>query len=152
VLVRGLAHPALFREGRKGGKEGGREGGGRGGREGGEEEVLFTDDAALFTSALSVSMGGDGWEGGGGGRGREGGETGREGKREGRREEGSATDTLSNVFESFGAVPVSPANFYALLEAGEAVLLFPGGARETYHRKGWVWDSIRFPSFPHSSP
>ncbi|KAM3567635.1 hypothetical protein VYU27_010224, partial [Nannochloropsis oceanica] len=136
VLVRGLAHPALFREGRKGGKEGGNEGGGRGGREGGEEEVLFTDDAALFTSALSVSMGGDGWEGGGGGGGGEGRETGREGKREGGREERSATDTLSNVFESFGAVPVSPANFYALLEAGEAVLLFPGGARETYHRKG----------------
>ncbi len=32
--------------------------------------------------------------------------------------------------------PVTPRNFYALLEAGEAVLLFPGGARETYHRKG----------------
>ena len=89
---------------------------------------MFTDDAALFTSALSVSMGGGGREGGGG----EGGKKGRAGGREG----GRATNTLSNVFESFGAVPVSPANFYALLEAGEAVLLFPGGARETYHRKG----------------
>ena len=34
---------------------------------------------------------------------------------------------------------VNAKNFFALLERGDAVLLFPGGARETYHRKGYEW-------------
>jgi hypothetical protein len=39
-------------------------------------------------------------------------------------------------FASFGAVPVTPRNFYRLLAAGELILLFPGGAREAFHGKG----------------
>ena len=38
-------------------------------------------------------------------------------------------------FTSFGAVPVSGANFYRLLAANETVLLFPGGVREAFKRK-----------------
>lgn len=49
---------------------------------------------------------------------------------------GGDTTGLRNVFQTFGAVPVSARNFYALLQNGDAVLLFPGGARETYHKKG----------------
>ena len=37
-----------------------------------------------------------------------------------------------NLFETFGAVEVTPRNAYRLLEEGEAVLLFPGGVREVY--------------------
>lgn len=36
----------------------------------------------------------------------------------------------SDTFRLFGAVPVTAANTYKLLANGEAVLLFPGGARE----------------------
>ena len=40
------------------------------------------------------------------------------------------------AFTAFGAVPVSGRNFYRLLAAGECVLLFPGGVREAFKRKG----------------
>jgi hypothetical protein len=39
------------------------------------------------------------------------------------------------VFRTFGAVPVTPTSFYRLLQAGEAVLLYPGGVREGFKRK-----------------
>lgn len=38
-------------------------------------------------------------------------------------------------FRAFGAVPVSPRNFYRVLEAGQNALLFPGGVREVFHGK-----------------
>lgn len=34
-----------------------------------------------------------------------------------------------------GAVPVTPRNMYRLVKAGEAVLLYPGGAKEALHQK-----------------
>uniref|UniRef100_A0A7S0G920 Acyltransferase n=1 Tax=Rhodosorus marinus TaxID=101924 RepID=A0A7S0G920_9RHOD len=37
-------------------------------------------------------------------------------------------------FEDFGAVQVSPRNFYALMKEKKWVLLFPGGIREAHHR------------------
>ncbi len=37
------------------------------------------------------------------------------------------------LFERFGAVKASPMAAYRLLQAGESVLLFPGGGREV----GW---------------
>eukprot|EP01031_Cornospumella_fuschlensis_P031049 gene31048-37527_t len=36
----------------------------------------------------------------------------------------------------WGAVPVSPMNFYQLLKQKEAILLFPGGAKEALHKTG----------------
>eukprot|EP00890_Picochlorum_soloecismus_P004874 jgi/Picsp_1/5388/NSC_02748-R1_protein len=36
----------------------------------------------------------------------------------------------------FGAVPVGPRNFAKLLSNNEAILLYPGGAREAYRKKG----------------
>lgn len=38
-------------------------------------------------------------------------------------------------FQSFGAVMVTPRNFYRLMETGQTALLFPGGVREVFHGK-----------------
>jgi len=40
---------------------------------------------------------------------------------------------LGGGFAKWGAVPVSPRNFFRLMQRGEPVLLFPGGAREACH-------------------
>uniref|UniRef100_A0A7S0VIS5 AB hydrolase-1 domain-containing protein n=1 Tax=Hemiselmis tepida TaxID=464990 RepID=A0A7S0VIS5_9CRYP len=40
-----------------------------------------------------------------------------------------------NMYEKFGAVPVSGRNFAKLLQRGDPVLLFPGGLGEALHRK-----------------
>eukprot|EP00887_Chlorella_sp_A99_P005096 scaffold25.g5096.t1 len=52
---------------------------------------------------------------------------------------GGGTDGR-NAFRAFmtefGAVPVSGKNFFQLMRNGEAVLLFPGGVREAYKRRG----------------
>jgi len=49
-------------------------------------------------------------------------------------------DRGSNGFEAFmteyGAVPVGGRNFHRLLATGQAVLLYPGGAREAYKKRG----------------
>mmetsp|Transcript_19534 Transcript_19534/g.28967 ORF Transcript_19534/g.28967 Transcript_19534/m.28967 type:complete len:721 (+) Transcript_19534:249-2411(+) len=39
----------------------------------------------------------------------------------------------NRLFTKFGAVPVTPRNYYRLLQSGQNVLLFPGGVRETFH-------------------
>lgn len=39
------------------------------------------------------------------------------------------------LFQQFGAVKVSPRNYYRLLQTGQNVLLFPGGVREVFHGK-----------------
>merc|ERR1711871_983185 len=49
---------------------------------------------------------------------------------------GAGGPALWNRFASFGAVPVSPFAMYNLLSLGEAVLLFPGGAREACKGRG----------------
>jgi pimeloyl-ACP methyl ester carboxylesterase/1-acyl-sn-glycerol-3-phosphate acyltransferase len=38
-------------------------------------------------------------------------------------------------FQKFGAVMVTPRNFYRLMETGQNALLFPGGVREVFHGK-----------------
>jgi len=54
-----------------------------------------------------------------------------------REAERRALDEMNNnTFAKFGAVPVSARNFVRLLQAGENVLLFPGGVREAFHLKG----------------
>jgi pimeloyl-ACP methyl ester carboxylesterase/1-acyl-sn-glycerol-3-phosphate acyltransferase len=40
-----------------------------------------------------------------------------------------------STFRKFGAVKVSPRNYYRLLKTGQNVLLFPGGVREVFHGK-----------------
>jgi pimeloyl-ACP methyl ester carboxylesterase len=43
--------------------------------------------------------------------------------------------TSSSMFSKFGAVKVTPRNYYRLLQTGQNVLLFPGGVREVFHGK-----------------
>ena len=43
---------------------------------------------------------------------------------------------FADFMVEFGAVPVSARNLVRLLQNGESVLLFPGGVREAYRRKG----------------
>jgi pimeloyl-ACP methyl ester carboxylesterase len=40
-----------------------------------------------------------------------------------------------SYFRKFGAVKVSPRNYYRLLQTNQNVLLFPGGVREVFHGK-----------------
>jgi hypothetical protein len=39
-------------------------------------------------------------------------------------------------FRRFGAIMVTPRNFYRVMQTGQNALLFPGGAREVFHRRG----------------
>lgn len=39
------------------------------------------------------------------------------------------------LYTTFGAVPVSPSNFYKLLAQGERILLYPGGAKEALKKR-----------------
>lgn len=41
-----------------------------------------------------------------------------------------------DLFQMFGAVKVSPRNFFRLLQTNQTALLFPGGVREALHGKG----------------
>ena len=49
---------------------------------------------------------------------------------------GGGGGSLVSLFTRFGAVQVSGRSLHTLLAGGEAVLLFPGGVREAYRRKG----------------
>ena len=56
------------------------------------------------------------------------------------RQPGLTADTASQqgpnnaaLFRRFGAVQVTPRNYYRLMESGQNVLLFPGGVREVFH-------------------
>jgi len=55
--------------------------------------------------------------------------------------------SLSNTYRTFGAVAVTPQNFYRLLQQGEAVLLYPGGVREGFKRKHEKYE-LFWPSRP----
>lgn len=47
-----------------------------------------------------------------------------------------ANGPFSNqLFQKFGAVMVTPRNYYRLLQTGQNALLFPGGVREVFHGK-----------------
>lgn len=41
----------------------------------------------------------------------------------------------NELFQKFGAVKVTPRNYYRLLQTGQNALLFPGGVREVFHGK-----------------
>lgn len=52
------------------------------------------------------------------------------------RETSFGPSAFGSFLKTFGAVRVSGKNLFKLLQQGEAVLLFPGGAREAYKMKG----------------
>ena len=57
-------------------------------------------------------------------------------KRITKRNKEGLVDPPTGDFVRFGAVMVTPKNFYRLLATGQAGLLFPGGVREVFHGKG----------------
>mmetsp|Transcript_24997 Transcript_24997/g.37375 ORF Transcript_24997/g.37375 Transcript_24997/m.37375 type:complete len:561 (+) Transcript_24997:2-1684(+) len=44
------------------------------------------------------------------------------------------------TFSAFGAVMVTPRNYYRLMESGQTGLLFPGGVREVFHGKDEAYE------------
>lgn len=54
------------------------------------------------------------------------------------------SNSFLRIMESFGSVAATPRNLYRLLEQKEAVLLFPGGAREAFKRKDEAY-SLHWP-------
>eukprot|EP00271_Cylindrocystis_brebissonii_P022170 TRINITY_DN8376_c0_g2_i1.p1 TRINITY_DN8376_c0_g2~~TRINITY_DN8376_c0_g2_i1.p1 ORF type:complete len:996 (+),score=154.04 TRINITY_DN8376_c0_g2_i1:156-3143(+) len=59
----------------------------------------------------------------------------------------SQSSPLGDLFRTFGAVPVSGMNLHKLLKDKQAVLLFPGGVREAYRRRGEEYQ-LFWPSRP----
>ncbi|KAL7526569.1 hypothetical protein ACHAXR_006268 [Thalassiosira sp. AJA248-18] len=53
-----------------------------------------------------------------------------------KRDKDGPVDPPAGDFQMFGAVQVSPKNFYRLMASGQTGLLFPGGVREVFHGKG----------------
>lgn len=49
---------------------------------------------------------------------------------------GGQANLMRSQFTSFGSVPVGATSMYRLLQNGEMVLLFPGGAREALKKRG----------------
>ena len=47
----------------------------------------------------------------------------------------SGSPFSTKLFETFGAVMVTPRNYYRLMQTGQTALLFPGGVREVFHGK-----------------
>lgn len=97
ILLRGLAHPAIFASREQDSKESG----------GGDMRV---DAMPAILNALN-------------------GRTDTNTNTQGRR-------GFEGFLTEFGAVPVGPRNFAKLLSNNEAILLYPGGVREAYRKKG----------------
>ncbi|KAK9810026.1 hypothetical protein WJX72_003591 [[Myrmecia] bisecta] len=47
---------------------------------------------------------------------------------------------FKNVYTTYGGVPVTPKNCFRLFQNKEAILLFPGGVREAFKRKGEMYE------------
>ena len=58
-----------------------------------------------------------------------------------KRRRGGAGPSTTN-FELFGAVMVTPKNYYRLLESGQNALLFPGGVKEVFHRRDQAYQLL----------
>lgn len=118
IMLRGLAHPVIFSDAlasRTGSASGGSSSGGTSGS--------TASSSGLSPFDLIPAMGEFFASGGGGGNGGGGGAA------DGRR-------SFAEFMIEFGAVPVSARNLLRLMQNGESVLLFPGGVREAYKRKG----------------
>ncbi|KXZ50215.1 hypothetical protein GPECTOR_17g852 [Gonium pectorale] len=107
ILMRGLAHPGLFPAS------------GDGEGDGGAEEGTPGPSHVKSGSRSGDSNSGGGGGGAGGGAG----------------DDRVAPAFMGNMFQSFGAVRVTPTAMFRLLAAGEAVLLYPGGVREGFKRR-----------------
>ncbi|GLC75720.1 hypothetical protein PLESTF_001677300 [Pleodorina starrii] len=113
ILMRGLAHPGLFRQ--AGEDEEGEAGSGAGDA-GARPAAAAPGEKSERGSNSGNSSNGNGSGSGSG-------------------EETLPPAFMGNMFQSFGAVRVTPTAMYRLLAAGEAVLLYPGGVREGFKRR-----------------
>lgn len=95
IMLRGLAHPAIFSSARGTTNKGS------------EEDPARLDAMPAFINALN-----------------------------GRENNGTRNRSFEVFLEEFGAVPVGPTNFVKLLQNKEAILLYPGGVKEAYRKKG----------------
>lgn len=58
------------------------------------------------------------------------------------RQRGGGGGPGTNNFELFGAVMVTPRNYYRLLQSGQNVLLFPGGVKEVFHGRDQAYELL----------
>ncbi|KAF6251663.1 alpha/beta-hydrolase [Scenedesmus sp. NREL 46B-D3] len=58
------------------------------------------------------------------------------------KDEGAGAAQFSSLLSTYGAVPVNGKNMHQLLANGEVVLLYPGGAREAFKRKGETYKIV----------
>lgn len=113
ILMRGLAHPAIFSS-MRGGNDGDREEE-KGGAEG-EGDKAGGNNASPSLPRLPSFLGNS--------------------DDDDRNKDPRSANRFEAFMTEWGAVPVSGRNFFKLMQQGEAVLLFPGGAREAYKRRG----------------
>ena len=52
----------------------------------------------------------------------------------------------SSFLEIFGCLPVSPRNLYKLMQSNQPILLFPGEARESFHKTNEAYSMIAWPT------
>mmetsp|Transcript_13166 Transcript_13166/g.24742 ORF Transcript_13166/g.24742 Transcript_13166/m.24742 type:complete len:764 (+) Transcript_13166:1190-3481(+) len=57
-----------------------------------------------------------------------------------KRNRDGVVDPPMGDFQTFGAVMVTPRNYYRLMQTGQTALLFPGGVREVFHGKGEAYE------------
>jgi len=61
-------------------------------------------------------------------------------RRTSKRDKNGPVDPPPGDFQTFGAVMVTPRNYYRLMQTGQAGLLFPGGVREVFHGKDEAYE------------
>jgi hypothetical protein len=54
----------------------------------------------------------------------------------------SGAGPSTSNFEQFGAVMVTPRNYYRLLQSGQNALLFPGGVKEVFHGRDQAYELL----------
>ena len=145
ILPRGLAHPVIFSDSFGGANSGDKEAISNSSN---TEEVSPNNSSTKTTTglapwdlipALSNFMSNSNSNAGGGNGNRRQGRSSSSLSSSGSTNSNSPTDSRSafkDFMQTFGAVRVSGLNMHRLLSNGEAVLLFPGGVREAYRRKG----------------
>lgn len=57
-----------------------------------------------------------------------------------KRDKDGVVDPPPGDFQTFGAVMVTPRNYYRLMQTGQVGLLFPGGVREVFHGKDEAYE------------
>lgn len=128
TLIRGLAHPLLFQSPPSNGTQAGTSA---------STQTLVDEVIVAGPIMPAVVKLGDKAEASTGTQGQAPLRTsGRRRRGGGDRANGQNSEDVGDLFRKFGAVEVRADNMYQLLAKEETVLLFPGGVKEAYHKKG----------------